>query len=376
MTRFYARAIAALVMALGATACAPLSRGVGAGEATGLVTLPSGEVCGYAGEGATLAFDGLRLSWTCEVAPSGPRGLFGEPVVLGDTSVSWRIGSTARRADGGGFELARLESVDARVVRFTTVTGSSCSFAGEGATLAFGGDRVNYTCDGDEVAVGSLIGDARGLSATIGTLEPSDDGFVLRRPRSVRIRTVELQDPSSAWVPDASAVAATPVGEAKGTDEAATDEAATDEAATDEAATDEAATDEAAADEAAADEAATDEAAHAPLLGTTWALERILFMDDGELLPVDPSDYTLTLGADGSVSLQIDCNRGIGRFELDGASLSFSPFATTRAFCGPGSLEQRYLEQIAIVVSYAFDDGALVLATSMDSSLLYFRPLD
>jgi heat shock protein HslJ len=346
MTRYYARAIAALVMALGATACAPLSRGVGAGEATGLVTLPSGEVCGYAGEGATLAFDGLRLSWTCEVAPSGPRGLFGEPVVLGDTNVSWRIGSTARRADGGGFELARLESVDARVVRFTTVTGSSCSFAGEGATLAFGGDRVNYTCDGDEVAVGSLMGDAQGLSATIGTLEPSEAGFVLRRPRSVRIRTVELQDPS-AVAPTAPVVTVTaPAGEAKETDETASDEAA------------------------------ADETAHAPLLGTTWALERILFMDDSELLPVDPADYTLTLGADGSAALQVDCNRGIGRFELDGASLSFSPFATTRAFCGPGSLEQRYLEQIAIVVSYAFEGGALVLATSMDASLLYFRPLD
>ncbi|MFU8887332.1 MAG: META domain-containing protein [Trueperaceae bacterium] len=346
MTRFYARVAAALVVVLSAAACAPLSRGVGAGEATGLVTLPSGEVCGYAGEGATLAFDGLRLSWTCEVAPSGPRGLFGEPVVLGDTNVSWRIGSTARRADGGGFELARLESVDARVVRFTTVTGSSCAFAGEGATLAFGGERVNYTCDGDEVAVGSLTGDARGLSATIGTLERTDDAVALRRPRSVRIRTVELQDPSTAWVPPATSVAAAaPVDEAEKADEAPSGEA-------------------------------PGQVAHAPLLGTSWALERILFMDDSEVLPVDPADYTLTLGADGSVSLQIDCNRGIGRFELDGPSLSFSPFATTRAFCGPGSLEQRYLEQIAIVVSYGFEDGALVLATSMDSSLLFFRPLD
>jgi heat shock protein HslJ len=343
MTRFYARVAAAVMVALGASACAPLFGGAGAGEATGLVTLPSGEVCGYAGEGATLVFDGLRLSWTCEVAPSGPRGLFGEPVVLGDTNVSWRIGSTARRADGAGFELAGLESVDARVVRFTTITGSSCAFAGEGATLAFGGDRVNYTCDGDDVAVGPLTGDARGLSATIGMLESADDGFTLRRPRSIRIRTVELQDPSVAWVPEATTVAA--------------------------------ATDAAEAVEPS-DETVSEEAAHAPLLGTTWALERILFMDDSEVLPVDPADYTLTLGADGSVSLQIDCNRGIGRFELDGPSLSFSPFATTRAFCGPGSLEQRFLEQIAIVVSYLFDDGALVLATSMDSSLLYFRPLD
>lgn len=355
MTRFYARAVTALVVALGASACAPLFGGSGAGEVTGLVTLPNGEVCGYAGEGATLAFDGLRLSWTCEVAPSGPRGLFGEPIVLGDTNVSWRLGSTTRRVDGGGFELARLESIDARVVRFTTVAGSSCSFAGEGATLAFGGDRVNYTCDGDDVAVGPLTGDARGLSATIGTLEQTGDTFALRRPRSVRIRTVELQDADTAWVPEATTVGAeSPADETEEATEEATEQAT----------------------EQATEETASDEAAHAALLGTTWALERILFMDDSEVLPVDPADYTLTLGADGSVALQVDCNRGIGRFELDGPSLSFSPFATTRAFCGPGSLEERYLEQMAIVVSYGFDDGALVLATSMDSSLLYFRPLD
>lgn len=350
MTRFYARAVAAVVVALGTSACAPLFGGAGAGEATELVTLPSGEACGYAGEGATLAFDGLRLSWTCEVASSGPRGLFGEPVVLGETNVSWRIGSTARRADGGGFELARLESVDGRVVRFTTATGGSCSFAGEGATLAFGGDRVNYTCDADEVAVGPLAGDERGLSATIGTLERSGDAVALRRPRTVRIRTVELQELGAAWTPEA-----TPSTGAAGAAADAPPAAETAEAT---------------------DETAADAAAHAPLLGTTWALERVLLADGDELRPVEPADYTLTLGADGSASLQVDCNRGIGRFELDGSSLVFSPFATTRAFCGPGSLEQRYLEQIAAVVSYAFEDGALVLNTSMDASRLVFRPLD
>jgi len=340
MTRFFARAVAASLVVLGASACAPLFGGAGADEATGLVTLPSGEVCGYAGEGTTLAFDGLRLSWTCEVAPSGPRGLFGEPVVLGETNVSWRLGSTARRADGGGFELVRLETVDGRVVRFTTSTGSRCELAGEGATLAFDGQRANYTCDDDEVAIGALLGDARGLSATIGTLERTGEAVALRRPRAVRLSAVELQDPNAAWVPEATVAAV----------EAAEPEGSVD---------------------------ATSEAAdHAPLMGTTWALERILFADGGELVPVDPADYTLTLGADGSAALQVDCNRGIGRFELDGASLSFTPLATTRAFCGAGSLDQRYLEQIANVVAYAFEEGALVLATSMDGAQLVFRPLD
>jgi len=343
MTRLYARVVAMLMVALGASACAPLFGGGGSGDVTGLVTLPSGEVCGYAGGGATLAFDGLRLSWTCEVAPSGPRGLLGEPVVLGETNVSWRLGSTARRSDGAGFELARLDSIDGRVVRFTTVTGTTCSFAGEGATLAFAGDRVNYTCDGDAVAIGALMSDARGLRATIGTLARTEEGFELRRPRTVRIRTVELQDPATAWTPPATA-------------EAAEVTAATDE-------------------EVAVD-VPEDDALHAPLLGTTWALERILFADETERVPSDPAGYTLTLGADGSAALKIDCNRGIGRFALDGDRLSFAAFATTRAFCGPGSLEQPFLEQIADVVSYQFDDGALVLATSMDASLLYFRTLD
>jgi hypothetical protein len=114
-------------VALGASACAPLFGGAGSDDVTSLVTLPSGEVCGYAGGGATLAFDGLRLSWTCEVAPTGPRGLLGDPVILGETNVSWRLASTARRSDGAGFELARLDSIDGRVVRFVTVTGSTCS---------------------------------------------------------------------------------------------------------------------------------------------------------------------------------------------------------------------------------------------------------
>ena len=324
MRRMHPRLVAWPALLLVVTACAPLFPGLGGRTATERVVLPGGEICAYAGEGATLAFDAQRLAWTCEVAPTGPRGLFGAPVVVGETGVSWRLGTSARRADGAGFELVRLESVDARVARFTIPSGETCAFAGEGATLAFDGRRVHYTCDGDLVALGAFTADERGLSATIGTIERTDVDLRLRRTRSVRVSGLELASGGAASAADGEKA----------------------------------------------------EAAHAPLLGTAWALERIRFVDDRELRPEDPSRYTLTLAADGGAALQLDCNRGAGSFELDGERLSFSAFATTRAFCGADSLDQPFLEQIANVVSYRFEDGALVLATAMDAALVYLRPLD
>lgn len=329
MTQPNLRWVAPAALAFTLAACAPALPFGSRNLPTERVTLPSGELCAYAGDGATLAFDGDRLSWTCEVAPSGPRGLFGAPVVVGETNVSWRLGTTARRADGAGFELASVESVDARVARVTLAGGESCAFAGEGATLAFDGQRVNYTCDGDLVLIGPLTADARGLLARSATLDRDGEAFVVRQQRTVRVREVRL-----AGIGD--------------TVTAVDDEDAEEKA----------------------------EVAHAPLLGTTWTLQRIRFADGSERVPEDPTRFTLTLAADGSAALQVDCNRAAGRFDLDDARLSFGPLAATRAYCGPDSLDETYLEQIAIVVGYRFEDGALLLTTSMDVALLVFAPLN
>lgn len=337
MDRFPTRALGALALAWLVAACAPVFGGRAA--VTEVVTLPDGEVCGFAGEGATLAFDGLRLAWTCDVAPSGPRGLFGAPVVIGDTAVSWRLGTTGRRAAGGGFELVGMASVDALVARFETATGEACTFAGAGATAA-DGRRVNYVCGGDVVAVGPLVADEAGLSATLATSTSAAGRTELRRPRVVRLTTVALAaDVASAGLPAAPAgpTSAVPAPAA----------------------------------------VATAPAGHAPLLGTTWALQRIRYADGNELVPDEPGRYTLTLATDGSASLRVDCNRGVGRYEMDGDRLAFSTFATTRAFCGADSLDTPVLMQIALVVGYRFDEtGALVLATSLDTSELSFRPLE
>jgi heat shock protein HslJ len=112
------------------------------------------------------------------------------------------------------------------------------------------------------------------------------------------------------------------------------------------------------------------------IAGRPWQLMRIRMLDGAVLVPDDPARYTLELGADGRASVQADCNRGSGTFQLEGASLTFGPVATTRAMCPPGSLSDRYLAQLGLVASWTEKDGRLHLATRADGAILEFQPAD
>ena len=178
----------ALTIALVA-ACAPRvgpQNGV-----TGTVVLPSLERCLHAGFGATLAFDGDRLSWTCESPVGAPRGLLGAPSVDG-VDVAWRLVASERGA-GGAFVLTADDTVRGRAVQLSLATGETCLFAGTGATMAFDGERVNHTCPDDVVVVGDLIGDADGLVAVRGTLRTTGGVTRLVDPRPVRVQSVTLE---------------------------------------------------------------------------------------------------------------------------------------------------------------------------------------
>ena len=158
---------------------------------TSTVVLPSLERCLHAGFGATLAFDGDRLSWTCESPVGAPRGLLGAPIVDG-VDVAWRLVATERDA-AGTFVLSDDGAVQGRAVRVVLATGETCGFAGADATLVFEDARVNYTCPGDVVVVGDLIGDADGLLAVRGTLRATGGVTRLVDPRPVRVASVTLE---------------------------------------------------------------------------------------------------------------------------------------------------------------------------------------
>lgn len=110
------------------------------------------------------------------------------------------------------------------------------------------------------------------------------------------------------------------------------------------------------------------------IVARVWQLLKIQMMDDTVHVPDDPARYTLELGIDGRAAVRADCNRGNGSYALDGRSLTFGPFATTRAMCPPGSISDRYLQQLGFVASYLERDGKLHLATRADGSILEFRP--
>jgi heat shock protein HslJ len=112
------------------------------------------------------------------------------------------------------------------------------------------------------------------------------------------------------------------------------------------------------------------------LADTQWRLVRIMEMDDSTHVPDDEAKYTLAFGADGTVSILADCNRGAGTWQAEGPSqLQFGPIAATQALCPPESISEVYLAQFQWVRSYTMRDGHLFLATMADGSIIEFAPV-
>jgi heat shock protein HslJ len=114
----------------------------------------------------------------------------------------------------------------------------------------------------------------------------------------------------------------------------------------------------------------------ADLSGTAWELVEIASMDDSVYRPEVDSDYGLIFGVDGSISVDAGCNRAMGSLVTwDPPRLQFSELASTRAYCGPTSISERYLRQLGWVRSYVYEGGHLYLATMADGAIIEFAPL-
>ena len=73
------------------------------------------------------------------------------------------------------------------------------------------------------------------------------------------------------------------------------------------------------------------------LVGPVYRWQESLLNDDSRFVPTNPNNYTLQLMPDGTAAAQVDCNRAVGSYTLNGNQLSLSFLATTLAACPPGS---------------------------------------
>lgn len=118
------------------------------------------------------------------------------------------------------------------------------------------------------------------------------------------------------------------------------------------------------------------------LAGTRWRLVHFQSSDDaiGTVIPPRVERYTMEFRPDGGLALQLDCNRGNGRWESNvatsqGGSLSLRGGAMTRAACGPDALDTRIAADLSRVRSYVMTEGRLAIALEADAGIYLWEPV-
>jgi hypothetical protein len=160
--------------------------------------------CTFAGTGATLAFEGKRLNFTCPQRKEAGVGLLGDPVA-GPQGWEMEMGVYAHGDDGFALQSSQMVLVleielgdgDRRESRgFREVM--HCPVAGTGSTLAFEGKRLNFACPRDgnrEVAlIGDVVPTERGWEMERATIAHTGKGFELLSSEMVPIAALIVVD--------------------------------------------------------------------------------------------------------------------------------------------------------------------------------------
>jgi len=110
------------------------------------------------------------------------------------------------------------------------------------------------------------------------------------------------------------------------------------------------------------------------LVGVIWQWDSFQGGDGAVIAPDDPAKYALEFLPDGTVSGQIDCNRAFGSYTVDGSSIALV-LATTRMYCGDGSLDADFGRFMAESTSFVIRNGQFSLALPMDGGITTFTAI-
>ncbi len=103
-----------------------------------------------------------------------------------------------------------------------------------------------------------------------------------------------------------------------------------------------------------------------------WKWTESLDNNDKATTVSEPEKYTIEFKSDGTIALRADCNTGTGSYQLDDNQLTITLGAITLVGCPSASLDRQYLDELAEVASYLFDDQDLILEWKFDSGTMRF----
>lgn len=106
------------------------------------------------------------------------------------------------------------------------------------------------------------------------------------------------------------------------------------------------------------------------LNGSSWLLS-----DLNGAAPVADSAPTLAFSAEGRVSGSTGCNRYMGGYTSDDASISFGQMAGTKMMCAPELMDQEtmFFDLMGRVTSSTLADDTLTLTADDGATLLFMR---
>lgn len=295
--------------------------------------LPDGNRCLFAGTGATMAFDGKRVNYTCDVAPEGKIvAILDDPVQPETGLTEWQVEVAVISPGSEGFTLDSSEVIQFTAWQIDLAGDVTCLHAGFGATFGFDDERVNYTCE----------------PATAGATGPTHGGFLvlLGQPANVgegvwHAHLAEAGSADDGWemLDDAQVE----VAAISGLDPLA---------------------------------AASEGDGGSLLAGTSWQWIKTEYGDDSVTEAADPARYTLTFNEDGSLAALLDCNSGMGSYTEDTPVLTIGPLTSTLMGCAEDSQAAEFAQDLEAVVSYVIQDGNLYLALFADAGIMTFEPLE
>ena len=108
------------------------------------------------------------------------------------------------------------------------------------------------------------------------------------------------------------------------------------------------------------------------ITGIVWKWQQTLYNNDDRTIPGDPNRYTIIFEPGGKFNIQADCNRGGGRFSVEGTRIAIEEPYTTRAMCPPDSLEKEFIKNLNAARIYFIRKDNLYLDLKYDTGTMMF----